>query len=324
MNEVELLKETVKTLEKRDKAITEISSLLQFLSNKEKVIEGARKIIKETIPSEEVVIMLIDEKTGEFLFYPEKEENKITEKEERYYREISNYYSIFKKGEEIDSENKPEIILPIKRGNSIIGAVGVFNSKHFRYSLLHVKLVKSILECFKNILENAVLLSKLENEISKMNYLLRLQRELFLIKDKDKLLSRIAEEGRKLIDAEGCSILLKKEEGKLEFVAVSGGKEELKGKEIDDDKGIAGISFKEGRPVMVNDVEKDEHFDSSIDQQTGFITRNIACCPLKRDSDCLGVIECVNKIEGRNFTTDDLMHLELLSEITVILLETLK
>ena len=74
--------------------------------------------------------------------------------------------------------------------------------------------------------------------------------------------------------------------------------------------GIAGAVFKSGRGEIVHYPYKDDRFNSKIDEQTGFVTKNIVCAPVKTvRNDIIGVVQILNKKRGR-FTKDDLEILE--------------
>jgi len=77
-----------------------------------------------------------------------------------------------------------------------------------------------------------------------------------------------------------------------------------------DDEGIAGQVFQSGTGVIVNDAYADPKFNRSIDEQTGYVTRNIACAPVRTTrGTVIGVAQVLNKHEG-DFTADDLDLLE--------------
>lgn len=74
--------------------------------------------------------------------------------------------------------------------------------------------------------------------------------------------------------------------------------------------GIAGHVFSTGEPVIVHDPYADPRFNRSIDEQTGFVTRNIVCAPIKTvKGEIIGVAQALNKKQGR-FTRQDLELLE--------------
>ena len=74
--------------------------------------------------------------------------------------------------------------------------------------------------------------------------------------------------------------------------------------------GVAGHVFQTGESVIIDDPYSDSRFNRSIDEQTGFITRNILCVPIKTvKGDIIGVAQTLNKKKGA-FTRRDLSLLE--------------
>ena len=74
--------------------------------------------------------------------------------------------------------------------------------------------------------------------------------------------------------------------------------------------GIAGHVFTSGEPMIIHDPYSDERFNRSIDEQTGFLTRNILCVPIRTvKGEVIGVAQTLNKRKG-SFTQRDLMLLE--------------
>ena len=77
--------------------------------------------------------------------------------------------------------------------------------------------------------------------------------------------------------------------------------------------GIAGHVFTTGEPVLIADAYADARFNRSIDEQTGFVTRNILCVPIKTfKGEIIGVSQTLNKKRGK-FTRNDLHLLEALT-----------
>ena len=60
--------------------------------------------------------------------------------------------------------------------------------------------------------------------------------------------------------------------------------------------GIAGYVFQNGEPIHVEDPYSDPRFNSSIDERTGYKTRNIICVPVRNMADeIIGVMQSLNK-----------------------------
>lgn len=74
--------------------------------------------------------------------------------------------------------------------------------------------------------------------------------------------------------------------------------------------GVAGRVFTTGRGMLVPDAYKSKHFNQEIDRQTGFVTRNIVCAPVRTvKGEVIGVAQVLNKKQGA-FTRDDLKLLQ--------------
>mgnify|MGYP002033845911 CR=1 FL=1 len=85
--------------------------------------------------------------------------------------------------------------------------------------------------------------------------------------------------------------------------------------------GIAGSVFSSGNSVIVHKPYEDERFNSKIDEQTGFVTKNMVCAPVKTvNDDIIGVIQILNKKRGR-FTKQDLEIVESITTQAAIALQ---
>ena len=70
--------------------------------------------------------------------------------------------------------------------------------------------------------------------------------------------------------------------------------------------GIAGHVFTTGEPLLIHDPYADPRFNSAVDEQTGFMTRDIVCVPIRTvKGEIIGVAQALNKRKGE-FTEEDL------------------
>ncbi|MEO0031556.1 MAG: hypothetical protein RIS94_1314 [Pseudomonadota bacterium] len=77
--------------------------------------------------------------------------------------------------------------------------------------------------------------------------------------------------------------------------------------------GIAGHVFRSGEPLRCDKPYEDPRFDRSVDDRTGFVTRNIICVPLHAASgEIIGVMQSLNRKDGDFIDSD----LDLLQEMT--------
>jgi GAF domain-containing protein len=115
----------------------------------------------------------------------------------------------------------------------------------------------------------------------------------------DILLEKIMDHSLAITDSEAGSILMR-EGNELVFRIVRGSKaKELTGKTVPTDKGVSGWVLQHQTSVFIHDVTQDDRFDTHIDDSTGFRTKSILCVPMKRKSKTVGVIELLNKMNGK-------------------------
>ena len=63
--------------------------------------------------------------------------------------------------------------------------------------------------------------------------------------------------------------------------------------------GIVGHVFQTGESLLIEDARADARFNSSVDEQTGYVTRSIACVPLRTvTGSWIGALEVLNKDGG--------------------------
>jgi PAS domain S-box-containing protein len=76
------------------------------------------------------------------------------------------------------------------------------------------------------------------------------------------------------------------------------------------DKGISGKVIRTGEPVIANNTARDPDYYGLIDQQLGFVSRNMLDVPLRSGERIIGVLAAVNKREGSFDQTDvDLLNM---------------
>ena len=77
--------------------------------------------------------------------------------------------------------------------------------------------------------------------------------------------------------------------------------------EIPLDTGIAGYVARTGQPAIVNDPHSNPYFNSDIDRETGFKTRNILSLPIidPQSHEVIAVVQALNKLNNAQFNTED-------------------
>jgi len=86
-------------------------------------------------------------------------------------------------------------------------------------------------------------------------------------------------------------------------------------------RGIAGFVAESGQIVNLADAYKDERFDRSFDQSSGYRTKSLLALPVKdRNGRIVGVLQLLNN-KGGPFTQDDIAALEDISVHAALALE---
>ena len=135
--------------------------------------------------------------------------------------------------------------------------------------------------------------------------LLNVARTLAAETSLEHLLKTVAEEIKKVLDADRCTVfLLDKERNELvSKVALGMGTQELR---FPADKGLAGYVAQMGEIINIEDAYKDERFNQDIDKETGYRTKTILCMPIwNMKHEILGVFQVLNKNNDAVFTKED-------------------
>jgi len=75
------------------------------------------------------------------------------------------------------------------------------------------------------------------------------------------------------------------------------------------DKSIAGKVISTGQAMIANDLDKSYGYHTEVDAETGFVTRNMVCAPIKSltgHGGVTGAIQVLNRKDGTCFTPEDL------------------
>jgi Nif-specific regulatory protein len=127
------------------------------------------------------------------------------------------------------------------------------------------------------------------------------------------LLTHILESATMLSQGEASSLLLvNRETRELYFEVAMGTKEEeIKKYTVKMGEGIAGWVAAHNKSIIVNDVGSDKRHLKSISDRVGYTSETMIAAPMRIKDECIGVIEILNKKDGRNFTQEDLEWLEI-------------
>jgi GAF domain-containing protein len=156
--------------------------------------------------------------------------------------------------------------------------------------------------------EIAELRRRLQAEVSALARLVEITGLLNSTLRLEELLALVMRSAAELLEGEAASLLLVDEEsGDLIFeVATREGDERIAGTSVPAGQGIAGWVVEHAESAVVASPGEDPRFYGGIDEASDFETRNLIAIPLKVKDRVIGVVEVINKREGKAFDDKDL------------------
>ncbi|HYH10476.1 MAG TPA: sensor domain-containing diguanylate cyclase [Thermoanaerobaculia bacterium] len=148
--------------------------------------------------------------------------------------------------------------------------------------------------------------------------------------DLDLVLRQILQKAYEFVPSESGSILLddpyrkvaSRKDNELVFIATFGeSARSLVGHRLSAQHGIVGKVYQTGNPHVSEDVEQDRYFYGNIDAELGHKTHSIVAVPIYIGKHVCGVLELVNRLEGKSFTRRDMTLLEIFAGYTSFTLQ---
>ncbi|HUT24707.1 MAG TPA: GAF domain-containing sensor histidine kinase [Sumerlaeia bacterium] len=155
-----------------------------------------------------------------------------------------------------------------------------------------------------------------------INALYRVSHFMSEVTDLKRLLTLIMEESAKVMDSEASSCMLYDEAtDELYFEVALGEKgDEVKSVRLKRGQGFGGICLAEGKALVVNDVKSDARHDKRADEKSQLVTRNLIAIPMNFQGKTIGVLEVLNKRNGRSYDGDDAKIMQVLADEAAIAL----
>lgn len=148
--------------------------------------------------------------------------------------------------------------------------------------------------------------------------------------DLDHVLRQILHKAYEFVPSESGSILLddpfrkvaSRKENELVFIATFGElSRDLIGRRLSAQHGIVGVVYQTGTPYLSADVGTDSYFYGNIDEQIGYKTHSVVAVPIYIGKHVCGVLELINRLEGKSFTSRDMTLLEIFAGYTSFTLQ---
>jgi signal transduction histidine kinase len=147
----------------------------------------------------------------------------------------------------------------------------------------------------------------LRRQFRRFQVLQKISQQLVSELDLERLLRTILHAAILVTEAQaGTLFLLDELTDELEFrVVVGGGGQELVGRRMGRDQGIAGWVLKNQQAVIVDDTTRDERLYWEIGASVGYTTESMICAPLIDRGQAFGVLQILNKRGGERFDESD-------------------
>jgi sigma-B regulation protein RsbU (phosphoserine phosphatase) len=162
-----------------------------------------------------------------------------------------------------------------------------------------------------------------ERELSRTLQLFEVSMEMNSTIYKQDLLQKIMDTASKVTDAEASSVILvDSERGDLFFELALGEKGgEIREIRLKMGEGIAGWVAESGQSVKIDDAAGDSRWSSKVATRVDYPTRNLMCVPMTSKGEIIGVLQVLNKRNGKHFSEKDLKLLQSIAAPTAISLE---
>ncbi len=142
------------------------------------------------------------------------------------------------------------------------------------------------------------------------------------VQDLDKLLELIIASAARVMQAKAASLLLVDNKTNTLFFQVATGekRKEVKEYRIKMGQGIAGHVAQSGQSLLIPDVRQEPRWFKEISESIRFETQSIACVPLKREQATIGVMQIIDKEDGRPLEQSDMQLLEEFASLAALAL----
>lgn len=163
----------------------------------------------------------------------------------------------------------------------------------------------------------------LERLLNTLDLLALISRET----DRSILMQKVLEGIRQVMNVEGSSVYEINSDQSLSISYASGITpitRVIKSLTLQPGQGIVGQVIQAGKPMIVNNVSANPYFWNVADRLSGYETKQMLCVPLKVYSRSVGALQAINRVDGSNFTGQDVIIFEAFASHVAVALEHTK
>jgi NtrC-family two-component system sensor histidine kinase KinB len=193
---------------------------------------------------------------------------------------------------------KSAICVPLLGRQRVVGVITLVKTPAGSLTADDLSLLTAIADQAGIAIENARLYTDSERRSQAMRALATTAQAINSTLQLDEVLRLVTQHAKDLLRVELAAIALLEDDQLVFREAVGKSSERLKGLAVKLGQGFSGWVAQNDQPVLVPDVTTDPRFSRGVDQQTGFLTRAVACVPVRIKDQVIGVIEVRNPLNG--------------------------
>lgn len=218
-------------------------------------------------------------------------------------------------------ETQSELAVPLVLGGQILGVLDVQSDLPNKYNSDDLFLLQTLADQLAVAIENARLFEERDRRMAELAAFNQIGAVISGSHDLNVMLPNILGRVNALFQVEGVSLMLL-ENDELRFaVAVGPGSENITSFTLKAGQGIAWSVVETGQTIRVDNVALDSRHFSEIDAAIDFKTRSLLAVPVQIHGKILGVMEAINRQDGRPFSRDDEVTLEFIASSVAIAIE---
>jgi len=192
-----------------------------------------------------------------------------------------------------DLQGQKTLCIPLMAGGEVVGVMTLWLPIRQKITKEQVDLLRAISEQVTIAVKNARLYEMTQQRMIELDTLNRASQTINAVLNVEEALHVIVNEVKAMLRAEGTSILLY-EPGREElvFAATSGpGAEQLRGRRMPADAGIAGWVLREWRALRLEDAQADPRYYQAIDAALDITPHAMIAVPMISRGKIVGVLE---------------------------------
>ncbi|MBI1878863.1 MAG: GAF domain-containing protein [Chloroflexi bacterium] len=214
-----------------------------------------------------------------------------------------------------------ELAVPLVLGGQVLGVLDVQSDVPNTYHTDDLFLLQTIADQLAVAIENARLFEERDRRMAELAVFNQIGAVISGSHDLEVMLPNILGRVNALFQVEGVSLMLL-ENDELRFAVATGpGSENITSFTLKPGQGIAWSVVETGQTIRVDNVAIDSRHFSEIDSAIDFKTRSLLAVPVQIHGKMVGVIEAINRLDGRPFNRDDEVTLEFIASSVAVAIE---